>query len=461
MELREYVRVLRRRWQLIAAVAMVAVAIAAVTTFLATPIYQSTARLFVTTAGSGESDSGSDAYQGGLFSQQRVSSYASLIRSRELASKVVKELDLDESPTDLAGRVKATALPNSVILDVTASDPDPKDAQAIAQAYADGMTDLIRELETQPGETVPPIKATVVDGANLPTSPASPQPARNLAVGLILGLIIGVCVAFLREILDTSVKSTADVDSATSAPLLGSIPFDASARLSPLVTALSSHAPRVEAFRVLRTNLQFVEVDRPDKVFVVSSAVPEEGKTTTSVNLAITMAQTGLKTLLIEGDLRRPKATHALGLDNSVGVTTVLVGKVGVDEAIQTHVESDLRVLGSGAIPPNPAELLQSNAMSEMLKHLRQEFDVVIIDAPPLLPVTDAALLAAQADGAILVVRYGKTSREQLAQAVNRLVQVDAAAVGVVMNMTPNRRGRRGSDSYGYGYGYGYAPTPE
>jgi receptor protein-tyrosine kinase len=238
--------------------------------------------------------------------------------------------------------------------------------------------------------------------------------------------------------------------------VLGGITFDPSTRQRPLVTALDSHAPRVEAFRVLRTNLQFVDVDSNAKVFVVTSALPEEGKTSTSVNLAITLAQAGHRTVLIEGDLRRPKAAAALQLDNAVGVTTVLLGRVTLEDAIQRHPESDLDVLASGAIPPNPAELLQSNAMSDLVKQLRDNYDMVVIDAPPLLPVTDAALLATHADGALLVVRYAKTTRDQLAQAVDRLAQVDAAPVGVVLNMVPNKRRAYG---YGYGYGYGYAPT--
>jgi receptor protein-tyrosine kinase len=265
-----------------------------------------------------------------------------------------------------------------------------------------------------------------------------------------------VGLALLRDLLDTSVKTSDDLAMATSAPVLGTIPFDASARPRPLVTTLEPHAPRVEAFRVLRTNLQFVEVDSAAKVFVVTSALPEEGKTSTSLNLAITLAQAGHRTLLVEADLRRPKAVAALGLDGAVGVTTVLLGRVAVEDAIQKHVDSELDVLASGATPPNPAELLQSNAMHDLLKHLRAEYDMVIVDAPPLLPVTDAAILATQADGTLMVARYGKTRREQLAQAVDRLAQVDAAPVGVVLNMTPGRGRAYDGD---YGYGYGYAPS--
>lgn len=455
MELRDYLRVIRRRWFLIVAITALVVAAAAALTFTATRQYQSTARLFVTTQ---QSDTASDSYQGSLFSAQRVTSYADLVKSRELAETVVRDLNLSESPETLSDQVTASVVPETVNLEISVTDPDPAMAQSLTQAYAQGLVDLVKKLETPEGQTRAPIKATIVDRATLPDTPVSPKPTRNLALGLVLGLLLGVGVALLRDLLDTTVKTTDDLAAATAAPVLGTIPFDTSARERALVTSLESHAPRVEAFRVLRTNLQFVDIDSTDKVFVVTSALPEEGKTSTSLNLAITLAQAGNRTLLVEADLRRPKAVAALNLDSAIGVTTVLLGRVTVQDAIQKHPGTDLHVLASGAIPPNPAELLQSNSMHDLLKQVRSEYDVVVVDAPPLLPVTDAALLAAHADGTLLVARWGKTTREQLAQAVDRLRQVDTEPVGVVLNMTPGR-GRAASGAYGYGYGYGYAPT--
>ena len=455
MELRDYLRVIRRRWLLIVTVTLLVVAAAAALTFTATAQYQSTARLFVTTQAS---DTVSDSYQGSLFSAQRVTSYADLVKSRELAQTVARELDLSVSPESLSGKVSASVVPETVNLEIAVTDPDPATAQALTQAYAQGLVDMVKKLETPDGQTRAPIKATIVDRATLPDVPVSPKPARNLALGLVLGLLLGVGAALLRDLLDTTVKSTDDLAAATTAPVLATIPFDPAARDRALVTALDSHAPRVEAFRVLRTNLQFVDVDAAAKVFVVTSALPEEGKTSTALNLAITLARAGHRTVLVEADLRRPKAVTVLDLDGAVGVTTVLLGRVSVADAIQKHSDSDLHVLASGAIPPNPAELLQSNAMHDLIKQLRDDYDIVVIDAPPLLPVTDAALLATHADGTLLVARWGKTTREQLAQAVDRLRQVDTDPVGVVLNMTPSR-GAAYHGAYGYGYGYGYAPV--
>ena len=457
MEFRDYLRILRRRWLLVALSTLIVVGAASAYTFTATPVYQSTARLFINAAGDG-GETTAGAYQGGLFTQQRVASYAELITTDSLAEAVNDDLGLNLTPAELENKVTATVSPQTVVLDVSAQDASPARAQAIAQAYADGMTDLIRRIETPDGQTSPLAQAKIPEPATLPSAPVSPQPVRNLGLALVLGLLLGVGLAVARELLDTTVKSPEDLRETTPAPMLGAISYDASIKTEPLVTSLASHAPRVEAFRVLRTNLQFVDIDAATKVFVVSSALPGEGKTTTSVNLALTLAQTGQKTLLIECDLRRPKATHALGMDNSVGVTTVLLGKVSFEDALQEDPGSGLAVLGSGAIPPNPAELLQSRAMTELLDRARERFDTVIIDAPPLLPVTDAALLGVHADGAIVVVAHGRTTKEQLSQAADRLEQVDASLVGLVLNMAPAKN--RGG-GYGYGYGYGYAPESE
>jgi capsular exopolysaccharide synthesis family protein len=157
--------------------------------------------------------------------------------------------------------------------------------------------------------------------------------------------------------------------------------------------------------------------------------------------------------VLVEADLRRPLMAGRLGLDGAVGTTNVLIGKVSLADALQEYADTGLRVLTCGPIPPNPSELLQSHAMETLLTDLRRDFDVIIIDAPPLLPVTDAALLAAQADGAIIVVRHGRTTRDQLQHSIERLEAVDAKALGVVINQAPSRKNRTG---YGYGYGYGY-----
>jgi len=449
MELTDYLKVLRRRWISIALITVLCTAAAAVLTLSQTKQYASSARLFVSTS---DSDA-SGLNQGGQFSIARVQSYADLLSSRDLASTVIDDLGLDLTPTELTRLVKSSVATNTVNLTLTVTDTDAHEAQRIAQSYAQNLADMVRELETPPGASVAPIKATIVDNASYSPVAVSPKAARNVGLGVIVGLLLGFGFAMLRQALDTRIHSAKDLADFVDTPVLGAIGFDTATRDTPLVSDLPPHAPRAEAFRVLRTNLQFVDVDSPSKVFVLTSSVPEEGKTTTSLNLAISLAQTGARTLLIEGDLRRPGAAEHLGLDSAVGVTSVLVGKVKIEDALQHDGRTGLDFLASGPVPPNPAELLQSNAMHDLLAGLRGLYDVIVVDAPPLLPVTDAALLARQADGAILVVRHGKVTRDQVLVAMDRLEQVGASLVGAVVNMLPTKRAGEGS-----GYGYGYAP---
>ena len=450
MELKDYWNAIRRRWKVVLLCVAASLGAAAFLTWQATPQYASSARLFVSTSPSDTSD----AYTGSLFATQRVASYADLVGSRQLAERVSDDLGGSLDPDELTDAVTAQVVPETVILELDAPDPDPLMARDLAQAYAKALSDLVVDIETPNGKSDALIKASIVDNAQIADSPVSPQPARNLGLALALGLLAGIGIAVLRELMDTSVSSADDVAQVTETPILGHINVDSAAVKRVPSEALTDNTPWAESFRVLRTNMQYVEVDHDQQVFVVTSSLPSEGKSTTAVNLAITLALANRRVALVECDLRRPLIASRLGLDDGVGTTSVLIGKVQLRDALQPYGDTGLQVLACGPIPPNPSELLQSNAMEKLLGDLRDDFDVVILDAPPLLPVTDAALLAAQADGAIIVVRHGKTTRDQLSHAIERVEAVDAKAVGVVINLAP---AKRKNPSYGYGYGYGYS----
>lgn len=451
MGLQDYFKVFRARWLLIVCSALIGVALAALLTWRTTPVYSSSTGLFISTS---QASDDSSALQGSQFSMQRVKSYARMVPRTAIMKRVIERLDLDETPTQLEKRVTASSELDTVLLNITVTDPSPERAQQIATTTAEVFIGYVGELETPPGTDEATVKATVVDDANLPQAPSSPNTVRNLGLGAAAGLLLGLGLAVLLDALDTSVRGRRELENLAGAPIIGAIPFDKGAADTPLVSDLDPYSPRVEAFRMLRTNLQFIEPGARTKTFIITSALPAEGKSTTACNLALTLADGGQRVLLIEGDLRRPRVAQYFGLVQDVGLTTVLVGRIDIDDAIQSTAVNGLDVVSSGRTPPNPAELLQSPAMSDVLTQLRGRYDVILIDAPPLLPVTDAAVLTAHADGAILVVRHGHTTQEQVRGAVEILAGVDTRPVAALFSMVP-----QGSSRSGYGYGYGYAPV--
>ncbi len=449
MDPRKYLGTLRRSFRLVAVTALVIVSLAAVVTLKLTPLYESSARLYV----SSEQADPDQAYAGGLLSAQRVAAYVQIVESDLVADKVREHLNLDVTLDELEDEVSASVVGQAPVLQIRVKDADPIRARAIAQAYADQMVLTAEDVENRAGGSAAPespVKATVIDPASTPTSPVFPKPVLNLSLAALVGLLIGVALALLRELFDNTVKGVEDLGP-DPLPLLGTIATDPDASRGHLAATRDERAPRLEAFRVLRTNLQFVDVDDDHRVFVVTSPSAGEGKTTIVVDLALSLAGAGVRTLLIDGDLRKPRVAATLDLDSSIGLTTVLLGSVEILDALQP-VRDNLDVLTSGLQPPNAAELLQSNTMRVTLDKLRSLYDVVLIDSPPVLPVADAPLLATLADGALVVLRYGKTTVEQWETARDRLRQVDASVVGVVVNMAPVSSG-----TYRY---YGTQPEP-
>lgn len=450
MELRDYLRVLAKHWIVIVVITALVTGAVAVWTFLQPRIYTATAQTFV--AISSSSDSG-DPFTGATYTIQRITSYIQLIDSPEVLQPVIDELGLDASVTQLASSVAATNPVDTVLINISASNEDPQQAAQVANAVAVQLGSVIQTLETGIAGDVVPVKATLTNPAEPPTSPSSPRTRVNLLLGLLIGLALGVGFAFLKESLDTSVKSPDELTDMTGATPLGMIAFDPGAKENPIV-ALDQRSPRAEAFRTIRTNLQYVDVDNPPQVVAITSAVPGEGKSTTAVNLAIALAQAGKKVVLVETDLRKPKASSYLGVESGLGLTDVLAGEAKLEDALLPWNRGLITVLPAGHTPPNPSELLSSHRFEQVVKTLRDQFDHVIVDATPLLPVTDGAIVSKAADGAVLVVRFGKTTREQITTSVTALDQVGANLLGTAMNFMPT--GRHGYGKYGYKYGYGY-----
>jgi capsular exopolysaccharide synthesis family protein len=435
MEVRDYLRVLQTRWKIVAVTTVVAVLGALVASLISTPIYQASTRLFVSTA---SGSSVNEIYQGNLFSQQRVASYTKLLTGTSLAQRTVDRLGTDLTATQLAAKVTASSAPDTVLVDVKVSDPSPERARDLANALSDEFVVMARELETPENGGEPTARVVVEQHADTPATPVSPKTKRNVALGLALGLLVGIALAVLRDRLDNTVKDRSVVEEIVGAGLVGTIPLEKDRQNEPAITFHTANSGGAEAYRELRTNLQFLDVDHPPRVIVVTSALPGEGKTTTAINIALVLAESGKKVALVEGDLRRPRVSKYLGTLGDVGLSTVLSGQASLDDVLQPSRYENLSVLGSGALPPNPSELLGSDAARQMVDDMRARFDYVIIDASPLLPVTDAVVLTLAADGALMIARHGKTTRDQLSQAVTNLHNAGGAVLGSIITMTPS-----------------------
>jgi len=450
VQLKDFLRAIRAQWLLVLLSVLLALGAAGIFTWQTTPLYAATTKLFVSTPGSDETTT--TAYQGGLFSEQRVTSYAELLEGSQLASRVIDSLGLDMTPEELSESISASLVPETVILQATVTDPSPERAQLLADTVGREFRELVDVLETPPNSETATVTVTVVEAARLPEDPIEPNIPRNLSLGALLGLLIGLGLAVLREQLDNTVKRADDVEELTGAAVIGGVLYNGDISKKPLAQQLQGQSPTAEAFRQIRTNLQFLNVDNPPRVIIMTSSLPGEGKSTAAISLALVLAQSDERVAVVEGDLRRPRVTRYLRMVGGVGLTNVLAGTIALEDALQPLGDGKLMVLASGPSPPNPSEMLGSSHMRQVIADLRASNDYVIVDSSPLLPVTDGLVLASLCDGVVLVSRHGVTKREQLRQSAQMLRSVDAKLLGVVLNMLP----AKSSGSYGYGYGYAY-----
>lgn len=452
MELRDYMGILRRRWITASVVALLIFAGVSGVTLLTTPKFTATTRLFFAVQGTG---SVTELAQGSTFAEKQMTSYAQVATSPLVLDPVIRELGLTTTAADLQPLVTAVVPSETVILEVSVTSADRVQATAVANAIGEELASVAGELSPAREDGSQAVKATVLARAQIPGAPSSPNVLRNLAVGLALGAIGGIGMALVRNVLDTKVRDEHAIRAVTDRPLLGSIAFDGNVPAHPVVVADDPLSAPAEAVRRLRTNLQFIGTANESKTVVITSSIPGEGKSTTSINLAASLADAGSRVLLVDADLRRPSVATYLGLEGRAGLTSVLIGRADLADVIQPWGDSGLHVLPAGQVPPNPSELLGSKAMADVLEELARAYDVILLDTPPLLPVTDATILTKMVGGSLVVVGADRIHRAQLAESLATLETAGATVYGLVLNKVA----RRDVTGYGYGYGYGgYAP---
>jgi succinoglycan biosynthesis transport protein ExoP len=472
MEIKQYIRVLRAHWVLILTTVVICTAALGAYAWTREPVYAAHTQLFVSaTAEPGLTPS--EVYQGGLASQARAESYARIASSPPVAEAVIQELGLARTPESIQSAISATVPAETVLIDVTVRDESPELAKEIADAVAVEFPRFVETLESSPaaqgsppaaqgsppaaqGSPAParsPVEISVTSPAVLPTSPDSPPQGLYLAAGALLGLVLGVGGAGLRDLLDRRIRDEEGTEAIAGALVLARIPHDSGAKRRPLVVVEDANSPEAEAHRRLRTNLRVVTIDRGLRSLLITSAVQGEGKTLIAANLGLAFAQAEHRVVLVDADLRRPGLGRLLGLEprpgSSPGLTNVLLGEVSdEDEVLRHEHELPLEVLTSGAPPPNPSELLGSDRFSALLDRLTRRAEIVILDSPPLLPVSDAAVTARLAAAVLMVARVGSTRAEQLDAAADSLRAIGKEPVGAILNGLPSRIGRT-YDYYG------------
>jgi tyrosine-protein kinase len=512
VELRSFVAVIRSHIRIILACAALATAAALVASLVMPRSYEASTKLIVGPALSGNVNDLNQL----MSSQQVAQTYAAAAETQQLAQQVISDLGLPYKPDELLAQVSTEVNADTPIITVKATDHDPGTAAAIANAVARQLiarskviqgedqqlqtliADQIKTLQDQITQTSNQIKAlgqpatdaqqqqltalqaqlvqqqatlatllqtqangasdvvSVLDPAVVPTEPASPRLALNVILGLVLGTILGLVVAFALASLDDTFKDADDVERVLHLPvlgLLGRLP-EASQKLGiyRLVMLLYPRSGAAEAFRTMRTNVEFADIDSGVHSLLVTSPSAGDGKSTVATNLALAFAQAGRRTILVDADLRRPAIHDFFDLSNTYGLTSLIRSMEVLDlgQVLRAIDEPNLRVLTSGPLPPNPAELLGSNRMHNIVERLEAEADLVIFDSPPAASVTDAAVLASLTDGTILVVAAERTRRGAARTAQDALARVGGRVLGVVLNRLLGRVTEADYDAYPY-----------
>lgn len=428
-------------------------AVAAVT-FIMPPKYTATAEVFATYAGqSGETQTANDMSSGANYLNIQIKTYPELVKTEAVLQPVIKDLGLDMTTTDLAGVVTATNPTNTFMVDISAEVGDPQQAADIANSVAKNLSDQISSDLYNSSSSGSPIKLTVVQKAQTPTGQSSPNIPLYLAAGLILGLIVGIGVALLKDILNTKVDSTDDVRELTHASSLGTVPQAAILDDSRPVVVAQPAGSEAEEFRRIRTNLSFLTTTATQghgRLLVITSTDPSEGKTTVSSNVAVALAEEGKSVLLVDADLRHPSVAHKLGIEGHVGLSHVLSRQASPADVIQKYWKPNLHIMPAGKRPANASILLNSDLMKEMVGQALTQYDYVIIDTAPLSVASDATVFGRMAGGLVLVTGKGIVEKKELRSTATALQTAEVPILGFIFNFADPKKTH--SKNYYYYY---------
>ena len=440
------------RWRVVMfMILLLAIGAASAYATVSPPTYTSETTVYFTL----NKDAAADALaQSSAYTQDAAQSYSQVVTLPMVLDPVIQSLQLDLTAPELARQISVRTPPGSVLTTIRVASDDAQLATRIANAVSRQLDTAVLGLSSRAGPASPgAVRVQVASAATTPERPTSPNIPLVLGLGGVVGLVLAAGSALLLNRLTSPLIDDEDIE--RGFPIIGKIAWDKRARPQPLPILSHPGQARAECFRSLRTNLRHLHEMDAAACLVVTSALPREGRTSVAVNLALSIAQSHRRVLLIDADLRHPTVAKRLGLETDHGLSDVLLGEQQMENAIRSMSaetwkdDTVLDVLSAGRRALDPAELFARPLMTDVLDNARKRYDIVIIDAPPLLPVTDAALLAAQADGALLVVNAGTTTERDFAEAQKALRLAGAHVHGVVVNAaTIRRRYRRGFQQF-------------
>ena len=500
----DYLRLIaRHKWFLMSFVVLITTLAVGYSIFISTPLYQSNAELLQRRSGIDKALIGSDVFQESYQPERKMQTAAELVKSPDVETSVYNEMADRLNGRNPNSLVDVSVLRQADILRITATDPDPQLASDLANSYANNYINWRRTVDLEILESArKPIEAQlsstpavqqdsvsykvlqdkletlkiletiqngdleIVKPATPAEHPFSPKPMRFGAIAFLISLLLGIGVIFFKDQLDTRIRSSEEITSQIRKPVLSSIPKIPSSSNSQPITLSAPASSFSESFRLLKTNLNYIEPDQEIKSIMVTSPGSNEGKTTTISNLAITMARSGQRVIILEADLRRPMLSKYFNLDNTYGLSNAIAGTRSLRESMQLiDIESlagvssnnDMAHLSTikpiycataGPIPPNPGELAASDKLAELIRQARDYADIVLVDAPPMGLVGDAASIASKVDGVLFVVRLAYTSKKSVNSLKSFIDTIPCNVMGLVVTNAGTL------DSYGSYYGY-------
>ena len=448
MSLGDYLTSIWRSWLVIFVLAAVGGGAAYLYSSSLPDTYRSTTAALVT---SDRGSTAADLVQGTNYIGNLVATYVLLAESEVVLQPVIDQLELDTTAEQLAGTISASTPLDSLVIEISVSSQSPALARDIAAATVRSLTNVVEnEVSPTTDDGTPTVRLTTIRSATEPRFPVAPNTRLDTLMGIAAGLLLGVGFAVIRTLIWHTIRSSSDISRITTAPIVGEIVTTRKDQTLPGSILKDHLGIEAESVRSFAANLSFLTMGGELRSFVVTSASPQESKSSVASSLALILAESGKRVLLVDADLRHPSLDELTQLEASLGLTNVLMGEVPLEVAVQRWGFDNLHALTVGAIPPNPSQLLASKLMRDFITDAQQEYDIVIVDSAPLLSVTDAKWLANMTDGALLVTRYKRTSSRSLRKVVESMEASSVNVLGIVLTRLPRRvRSRYGDSHYG------------